>query len=70
MCFVATLTSISGRDVHKYKSGADVLTFSDFVRSHEWRKHGTCAMSVDFLNDEHDYFKEALKIRKSLDIYK
>ncbi|XP_062503479.1 ribonuclease Oy-like isoform X2 [Corticium candelabrum] len=37
--------------------------------SHEWRKHGTCAMSVDFLNDEHDYFKEALKIRKSLDIY-
>ena len=61
------MTTVSGKDVYKY--GADVLTFSDFVRSHEWRKHGTCAMSVDFLNDEHDYFETAISIHKSFNIY-
>ncbi|XP_062503322.1 ribonuclease Oy-like isoform X1 [Corticium candelabrum] len=37
--------------------------------SYEWRKHGTCAMSVDFLNDEHDFFETAISIHKSFNIY-
>ncbi|VDM98151.1 unnamed protein product [Thelazia callipaeda] len=35
---------------------------------HEWEKHGTCAVSVDRVNEEVKYFNESLKLLQTLDI--
>ena len=48
--------------------GAVILLSRVFLthryRSHEWKKHGTCAAQLDALNSQRKYFS------KSLDLYK
>ena len=36
-------------------------------REHEWTKHGTCALILDNVKDEFDYFNVALNLRKKFD---
>ena len=51
-----------------FLGGAVILLSRVFLthryRSHEWKKHGTCAAQLDALNSQRKYFS------KSLDLYK
>eukprot|EP00033_Pygsuia_biforma_P000162 GCRY01000209.1.p1 GENE.GCRY01000209.1~~GCRY01000209.1.p1 ORF type:complete len:252 (+),score=30.84 GCRY01000209.1:70-825(+) len=41
---------------------------NDVFWQHEWEKHGTCAKSVSFINNQHDYFQATLKIAATLNL--
>ncbi len=46
-------------------SRPDMKGMGDWLWSHEYTKHGTCATRVT--HNEHDYFKAALDLREKID---
>ena len=41
-----------------------------YYRSHEWCKHGTCAVAANITSDEQTYFAKALSLFQNYDIGK
>merc|ERR1712159_944002 len=66
--FNTSVTGYIGQDMTTYWPSYWGSNTNQKFWSHEWEKHGTCAMTSPTFSNQYNYFKNTIQMRKFLDV--